>query len=222
MLERYGFYLLVLGFLVGCIGWLWLIVAAFKVRRLWGAAVLVFPPSALLFAARHYPSARRPLLVLVLAGLIFATPYGLSYHERKFGKLAPHEQIVNGELRITLTGVPAFDYSSLQSRPEIVVLQMANPDVTDQTLEYLSGMGQLRSLDLNGTQVTDEGLKRLANLPRLQELRLARTQITDEGFLKHLAPKESLLRLDLTGSAIKGKTKRDWKKAKPAEREYVD
>jgi hypothetical protein len=222
MLERYGFYLLIIGFLVGCIGWLWLVVVAFKVRWPWGLAVLFFPPSALIFVPVHYSRARRPLLVLVLAGLIFATPYGLSYYDRKFGKLKPYEQVVDGELRVTLTDVPAFDYSSLQFRPDIVVLQMANPDVTDKTLDYLSGMHELRSLDLNGTQLTDEGLKCLTGLPRLQELRLARTRITDSGFVKYLAPKESLRRLDLTGTAVKGKTKRDWKKAKPAEREYVD
>jgi hypothetical protein len=185
-------------------------------------AVLVFPPSAPLFVPKHYLSARRPLLVLLIAGLIFATPYGLGYCERRFGNLSPYEQIVNGEVRITLTDVPAFDYSSLQSRPDVVVLQMANHDVTDQTLNYLLGMDQLRNLDINGTQVTDEGLKCLANLPRLQELRLARTRITNDGFVKYLAGKESLLRLDLTGTAVKGKTKRDWKKARPAEREYVD
>ena len=222
MLERYAFYLLILAFLLACTGWLWLIGAAFKVRWPWGVAVLLFPPSALLFVTQHSRRARRPLLVLLLAGLIFATPYGLSFYERHFGKLTPYEQFVDGELRITLTGVPAVDYSSLRSKANIVVLQMANPDVTDQTLDYLSGMGQLRSLDLNSTQITDEGLKRLANLPRLQDLRLARTQITDDGFRKYLAPKESLLRLDLTGTAVHGKSKRDWKKAKPEERKYVD
>jgi hypothetical protein len=222
MLERYGFYLLILGFLVGCAGWLWLVVAAFKVRWFWGVGVLLFPPLALFFVYKHYSNARRPLLVLLLAGLIFATPYGLSYYQSNFGKLTPYEQVVNGELRITLTDVPGFDYSTLQSRPDVIVLQMANADVTDSTLGYLSGMGQLRSLDLNGTQVTDEGLKALAKLPRLEELRLARTHITDEGFRQHLASKESLRRLDLTGTAVAGKTKREWKNARPAEREYVD
>jgi hypothetical protein len=222
MLEQYAFYLLLLGVSIGCISWLWLIVAAFKTRWPWGVAVLLFPPSALIFVSVHFRRARGPLLVLVLAGLIFATPYGLSYYERKFGKWAPYEQVVNGEVRLTLTDVPAFDYSSLQSRSDVVVLQMANADVTDQTLDYLSNMSQLRNLDLNGSQITDEGLKRLVKLPRLQELRLARTQITDDGFRQYLAPKESLLRLDLTGTAVKSKTKRDWKKANPTEREYVD
>jgi hypothetical protein len=222
MLERYGFYLLILGFLIGCIGWFWLIVSAFKVRKLWGFLVLFFPPSALIFIPRHYPSARRPLFTLILAGLIFASPYALTYYQRTFGKLHPYEQRVDGELRVTLTGLPDFDYSSLVGRPDIVVLQMANPDVTDQTLDYLAGMDRLRKLDISNSQITDDGLKLVAGLPHLQELYLARTKITDDGFQKYLAPKESLVHLDLTGTPIKGKTKRDWKKAKPGEREYVD
>jgi hypothetical protein len=222
MLERYGFYLLVLGFAIGCFGWLWLVVAAFKVRVLWGFLVLFLPPSAVLFIAGHFRRALHPLLVLVLACIVMAAPYGLSYYERNFGKLGPYEQLVDGERRITLTGLQDFDYSTLVSRPDIAVLQMANANVTDETLNYLSGMGRLRKLDISNSQVTDDGLKRLAELPQLQELYLARTKITDEGFRNHLATKESLLRVDLTGTAVRGKTKRDWKKSKPAEREYVD
>src|SRR5262249_41233115 len=180
------------------------------------------PPLAFVFLARHFRRSRGPVLVLALAGLVIATPYALSYYERHFVKLGPHEQLVDGELRITLTGLQDFDYASLRSRPDVAVLQMANPDVDDQTLEHLRGLEQLRSLDLNGTRVTDEGLRVLAEVPRLQELRLARTRITDEGFKKHLGPKESLLKLDLTGTEVKGKTKRDWKKARPGERDYVD
>jgi hypothetical protein len=110
----------------------------------------------------------------------------------------------------------------MQARHEAAVVQMANDDVADQTLEYLRGMDHLYSLDLNGTGITDQGLEILAGLPALRELRLARTRITDEGFKKFLADKESLLKLDLTGTAIKGKTKRDWKKLRPQDREYVD
>src|SRR5262249_43486944 len=138
-----------------------------------------------------------------------------------FIPLGPHERRVDGELRITLTGLKDFDYATLTSRPDTAVLQMANDDVTDRTLEKLKGMAQLHSLDVSGTQIRDEGLRIVAELPRLRELRLARTKITDEGFKKYLAPKESLLKLDLTGTAVKGKTKRDWRKARP-ERDYVD
>ncbi len=104
----------------------------------------------------------------------------------------------------------------------IVVLQMANPDVNDQTLGYLSGMTRLRKLDVSDSQISDAGLALIASMPLLEELYLARTHITDEGFQKHLAPKESLHKLDLTGTEIKSKTKRAWKNAQAEVREYVD
>jgi hypothetical protein len=222
MLEKYAFYILLAGILLALIGYIWLLVCAFRVRLLWGFATLLFPPALLLFLYRHHARARRALLVLLLAGILLAAPFAMSYYERHFIPLGPHERLVDGELRITLTGLQGFDYSTLRPRPNAAVLQMANRDVTDQTLEYLQGMDRLYSLDLNGTQITDEGLKILAGLPALRELRLARTKITDEGFKKFLIDKESLLKLDLTGTAVKGKTKRDWKKVRPEEREYVD
>jgi hypothetical protein len=222
MLEKYGFYLLVLGVALAAVGWLWLLVRAFKVRLLWGLALLLCPPAAFFFGHRHFRRAVGPLLVLLLAGGVAATPYGLSFYERHFVKLKPYEQRVDGELRLTLTGLKDFDYAAIDGRREVAVLQMANADVNDQTLEHLRGLDQLRSLDLNDTRITDEGLCLLADLPQLKELRLARTAITDEGFQKYLAPKESLLKLDLTGTAVKGKTKRDWRELKPGERAYVD
>src|ERR1700731_588506 len=83
MLERCAVYLWMLGLLVGCIGWFWLVAAAFQVRWPWGVAAWLFPFTAPVFVARHYTSAKGPLLVLVLAGLIFATSIGLRYHQRK-------------------------------------------------------------------------------------------------------------------------------------------
>jgi hypothetical protein len=75
-----------------------------------------------------------------------------------------------------LTGLKDFDYAALTSRRDTAVLQMANEDLTDHTLQYLKGMTHLHSLDVSGTQITDEGLRVLAELPRLRELRLARTK----------------------------------------------
>ena len=97
---------------------------------------------------------------------------------------------MDGELHVTLTGwdrhrpsTPAFC-----AGPAVVVLQMANPDVTDDTLDYLSGMAQLRELDLNDTAVTDAGLAKLARLGTLQSLRLKDTAITDAGFRDTVLP----------------------------------
>lgn len=222
MLEKYGFYVLALGALLGLIGFIWLVVRAFKAGRAWGLAVVVFPPTALVFIPRRYAQAREPAMLLGLAGLLIATPYALSYYERHYIPLAPYEQVVDGEFRVTLTGIKDFKYGEYRLRPDVAVLQMANADVDDRTLEMLKGLTKLRSLDVSDTQITDAGLARIVELPALTDLRVARTKITDEGFQKHLMPKESLLRLDLTGTEVKGKTKRDWKKLKADVRDYVD
>jgi hypothetical protein len=221
MLEAYGVYFLIAGFFLCALGYVWLLVRAFKDRILWGIALLV-PPLALIYVARHFRRARKPLFVILCGIVLFATPYGLSYYAQHFVKLGPHERRVDGELRVTLTGLQDFDYATLRDRHDTAVLQMANEDVDDRTLEYLKGMDQLHKLDLGGSQITDEGLRILADLPRLRELYLPRTKITDEGFNRYLAPKDSLLKLDLTGTAVKSKTKRDWKKAKPLERDFAD
>jgi hypothetical protein len=222
MLEKYAIYLLGFAALLAVSGYLWLVVRAFRVHLIWGLAALLFPPSLLLFCVLHFSRAKWPLGVMLLACLTFAAPYGLSYYQRHFMPLGPHERIVDGELRLTLTGLEGFDYASLQAKRDLAVLQMANAEVGDDTLKYLRGMDKLYSLDLNDTGVTDAGMATLADLPSLRELRLARTEITDEGFKAHLAQKESLLKLDLTGTPVTGKTKRAWKNARPNDREYVD
>lgn len=221
MLEKYGFYILAVGLAIGVVGYIWLIVRAFKESFLWGVTTLL-PPLGLVFLFARRQKVRGPAFVLALAAVTIAAPYCVSYYERHFIPLAPYEQIVDGERRITLTGLKDFDYSTLKDKTDTVVLQMANEDVNDQTLELLHDMPRLRKLDVNGSSITDDGLARIAELPALEELYLARTRITDEGFRKHLADKEALLHLDLTATAVKSKTKRAWKNQRPDVRDYVD
>lgn len=220
-LELVGLVVLAAAALVALSAWIWLLIRAFKVRFLWGVGIFLLPPLALLFIPSHWRRAWAPSLLLMLAAVAAAAPYGVNYYQQSFVDLGPREKIVNGEVHITLTGWDRKDYSILSQRPNTVVLQMANGDVTDQTLDYLKGMDSLRELDLNDSAVSDAALEVLAALPGLQELRLARTRITDAGFQKHLAAKESLRKLDLTGTDVKSKTKRDWKRAQ-ADRAYLD
>ena len=222
MLERYAFYIVAVGILLGVFAFIWLIVRAFRQKVLWGLGVMVFPPAGLIFIWRHFDKVVGPFSLLLFAALLVAAPYATSYYESHFVPLKPYEQMVDGELRVTLTGLKNFEYATIHEKPQVVVLQMANSDVDDQTLENLKGMDHLTELDLNDSQITDQGLAIVATLPRLKTLRIARTKISDEGFRLHLYPKESLMRLDLTGTEVKGKTKREWKKQKPEEREYVD
>ena len=221
MLEQYALYLFGAGILLAVLGYVWLIVRAYRVRRAWGRAVLFFPPSSLFFVFQHRREAGGPLAVLLLGALVGAAPVGVNLYQWHFRNLGEREKIVDGELHLTLTGWDRKDYSILQAKPQTAVLQMANADVNDQVLEYLKGMDQLRELDLNDTAVTDEGLRVLAGLPRLQQLRLRKTKITDAGFREVLFAKESLLDLDLTGTSVASKTIREWKKAHP-DRKVLD
>jgi hypothetical protein len=219
--ELVGFYLLLAGIAVTLIGYLWLLVNTFRVGWKWGLAVLLMPPLAILFILVHFRKSIAPLVLFALAGLIFASPYAINYYYQQHRSFGPRERIVDGERHVTLTGWDQTDYAMLEAFPDIVVLQMANADVTDDTLVHLRGLTRLRELDLNDTRITDRGLKTLAGLPQLRELRLARTPITDEAFREFAAAHETLEKVDLTGTPVKGKTKRQWKQARPG-REYVD
>jgi Leucine-rich repeat (LRR) protein len=132
--------------------------------------------------------------------------------------LGPLERTVGGELHLTLTGWDRKDYSVLRQKPHVVVLQMANPDVEDQTLGYLAGMDRLRELDLNGSKVTDAGLKELRSLPNLESLRLKDTAVTDAGFRESLGTMDSLKQLDLRGTRVSREVVQSWKDAKPGRR----
>jgi hypothetical protein len=204
MLERYGAYAILAGALILVFSWLWLLVRGFRVRFWWGLGLLLFPPLVLLFLLRHGRKAVGPMVGLLLGAAIVAVPFGVSYYQEQFVDLGPRERVVEEELHITLTGWDGTDYAVLRAKPQTVVLQMANEDVTDQTLEYIRGMSQLRELDLNDTKITDEGLRILSELPRLESLRLRGTPITEDGFRQYLMPKESLKELDLRQTDCRG------------------
>lgn len=201
------------GAAVAAASWLWLIVRAFREQWQWGVGTLVLPPAGFVFAARHPRKGVAPLLLASLGILAAAAPpvYTLAVPL----DLGPRETMVAGERHITLTGWDRKDYSALKQRPDVSVLQMANADVTDQTLESLRGMKVLHKLDLNDTQVTDAGLIVLRDLPALAELYLARTRITDQGFRDALFAKDSLMRLDLSGTQVSHETVRAWRDARP-------
>src|SRR5690606_38377476 len=124
---------------------------------------------------RHYDHARGPARLLLTACGLVGAPYAASYYERHFVPLAPYEQLVDGERRVTLTGLNDFDYAAYGWLPDLGVVQMANADVDDRTLEHLRGLPKLRYVDVSDTKITDAGLATLAELPALAELRLART-----------------------------------------------
>jgi hypothetical protein len=165
---------------------------------------------------RHW---RKGLASLMLIGIgLMVTGFPPVYRLLVPIDLGPREKIVDGQRHITLTGWDRNDYTFLESKHDVAVLHMANPDVTDRTLELLKGMNTLKDLDLNNTQVTDAGLKILKDLPALSALRLQNIRITDHGFQEELARKESLQLLDLTGTQVSRETAQAWRQAKNGRR----
>jgi len=76
--------------------------------------------------------------------------------------------------------------------------------VDDEGLSYLSGMKKLRWLNLYETNTTDKGLAYLSGLKQLYFLNLGKTEITDKG-LAHLSGLKNLKWLDLSKTAISSK-----------------
>ena len=194
-----------------------LLVAAFRTRVWWGLGILVFPPVAIAYFAKHSRQSLIPSLVMFFGVVMAAGPP--IYTKLRPLDLGPRAPIVNGVLHVTLTGWDQKDYSVLRHYPSAVVLQMANPDVTDETLIELKGLNQLRELDLNGSQVTDAGLKTLVQeLPALETLKLSRTAVTDVGMTESISRLESLKRLDLRGTKVSVEVVKAWREAKPSRR----
>lgn len=222
--EQTGFLILAAGVVVLAIGYLWLMLRAFRTSILWGlVSLLLAPLGGLLFALVHITQGRRPLLVILLGAVIAASPVAINLiaggnRDTGVEEIKPAEGGQPAEERLTLTGAKPSEYEMLNAKKTYAVIQWANADVTDDLAESLRGMENLRELDLNSSQITDRTLALLATLPKLESLRLAGTKITDEGFRTHLLPLERLKELDLTGTAVRGPTAREWKAAQPDRR----
>jgi hypothetical protein len=218
--EEYLAYVLAAGAVLLAVAWLWLLVRAFRQHLLWGLGCLLVPPLLIFFAILHWPRARRPVALGLLAAIVLVAPFAVNQVRQHFIDYGPRDKMVDGEQHITLTGWdrPPSEYAGLRHHPGVVVLQMANPDVTDETLDNLAGATRLRELDLNDTKITDAGLAKLARSGTLETLRLKDTPITDAGFREHLLPLDGLKELDLRGTDVTSATVREWKSAKPGRR----
>jgi Leucine Rich repeats (2 copies) len=221
MIDYLGLILQLVGFTLASAGYVWLLHRAFAANQLWGTLIFFLPPLALVYILLSLRRSWAPLLVMLLGGAVVAAPYGIKYYQRTFVDLGERLKVVEGEDHVTLTGWDKTDYGLLERLPDTVVLQMANSEVTDETLKHLEGMTRLQELDLNDTQVTDAGLKLIAKLPKLERLRLRNTKITDAGFRECLMPLELLRKVDMTGTAVKGSTLRQWRNAQKG-REYLN
>ncbi|MEI8195301.1 MAG: M56 family metallopeptidase, partial [Phycisphaerae bacterium] len=86
---------------------------------------------------------------------------------------------------LTKTAVTDNRLEHLKGLIQLKALYLGDTKVSDAGLEHLKGLHQLKSLYLGGTKVTDGGLEHLKGLNQLEELYLSKTAITDTG-LVHL------------------------------------
>ena len=210
MSEQIGVVLIFVGLLAATVGSIWLMAR--------GLAVLLGKRTV-----------RQLLLPLALlgGGLVLGTvPFAAQHLSLVIFGLGERERVIDGERALVLTGWDREDYAILADKPDVVILEMANSDVTDETLALLADLPSLRELTLNDSAVTDVGLASLAALPSLETLRLARTRITPEGLERFLeSPPPRLRQLDVSGNQIPTGILRHWKNAAQntdGERRYVN
>ena len=202
-------YLFIAGAALFAIGFFWTVAVAFGERKVWGAGVLICPPLAVVFPLVFPQRAWRPALLMAMGVAAFCLPSLVTRIAAV--DLGPFETTENGEIQLTLTGWDRTDYSVLEGRSDLSLLQIANPDVTDETLQLLTGMTRLKELDISHTQVTDAGLESIAALPELEVLHASDVAITDDGFRRWLLPLSKLQRLNLRGTSVSSALIDQWK-----------
>lgn len=89
----------------------------------------------------------------------------------------------------------------LRQSPNLVWLNLAYTDITDEALCELKRTPRLNGLCLEGTRIGDLRLDQLAELKSLESLKLDGTNITDKG-LRRLADLKSLRKLYLNDTAV--------------------
>jgi len=207
--EQIGVVLIFAGLLAAVIGLVWLI----------GRSL------AVLLGKRQARQLLVPLALLAGGLVVGAVPFAYQHVYLRIVGLGERERMLDGERILNLTGWDRDGYGILAERPDVAILEMGNPDVTDETLALLLELPRLKELTLNDTAVTDAGLATLARLPALETLRIARTRITPEGLRRFLdAPPRRLSQIDVSGNGIPTTILRQWKNAagEPAERRYVN
>jgi hypothetical protein len=225
MWESLGPYFFGAGATLLLVGFFMLVSAAFRYHIAWGLGTLLVLPAPF-FVVKHFRKAVGAVLVMFFGVAVAVAPLVINkfnlfpVEEKPIEKTVENvtevdgKKVVRKEPTLTVTGLKDFDYATLKDKPYLEVLQMANEDVTDQTLENLKGLNSLHELDLSNTQVTDDGLKVLSELPKLEILKLNGTKVTDEGVRQHIFPLDGLNELSLQRTSVTKQTRLDWKAAK--------
>ncbi len=93
------------------------------------------------------------------------------------------------------------DLRVLAAFPDLGWFDASSTSISDAGLVHLTGLKQLRNVDLVETGITDAGLKTLGGIPQLRNVLIADTKITDRGLVE-LAKLPNLELLWLVQTAI--------------------
>jgi len=97
--------------------------------------------------------------------------------------------------------VPATVLESIRGYSPLRELDLGFTNVTDEDLEKLKDLAELRRLVLTGTAISDAGCAHLGKLTKLEELELSGTSISNDG-LRSLRELQGLRRLGLDDTSI--------------------
>ena len=114
-------------------------------------------------------------------------------------KLNSRKEVV----KLDLSGmkIKETDLWSLSVFRQLGELSLAKTETTDASLQMLRKLPWLKTLDLTGTRITNVGIWMLRDLPHLENLSLAETQIDDRA-LPSLRELRHLKSLNLTKTRV--------------------
>lgn len=114
MIENYAVYFVLGGLAALAVGWVWMVAIAFRHRPVFGAAVLLIPPSAPIYGLWRGGKARRPVVIMGLGLILAAFP---PVHQLLTPiDLGSRDKMVGDERHVTITGWDRSDYAILKAR----------------------------------------------------------------------------------------------------------
>ena len=69
-MDTFGFILMMVGYLIGIIGGIWLLVVAFQQSLGWGLGCLLLPIVSIVFAIMYWDDAKVPFLTSLAGGVL--------------------------------------------------------------------------------------------------------------------------------------------------------
>ncbi|QDU49329.1 Leucine Rich repeats (2 copies) [Gimesia panareensis] len=127
---------------------------------------------------------------------------GRMKHARKLKQL-PVDHFAIRAIRLNgIEEIPAEGMREISGLRQLRDLNLSQSGLNDQGLLQLTNLPQLRNLNLSETDVSDESLQAIGQFPQLRTLNLATTKVTGTG-LEDLVGCGKLTELNLSGTSLR-------------------